>query len=186
MRQSFVLKFWSTNNFVWLWFFAFSVIEVGCDGIATSKQTVYFPGTDNIHGTCYLYRNGNMHGESIRFYPWGSLRSRANFIHGQIDGIFERFYENGALFVKCEYDNGGLQNILSYKATDGSELSTGGFHNGNGKILEYDIRGLLVGSGILKDGFYEGYYYLHARNEVIDSILYGPQGNEGLNATATW
>ncbi len=86
-------------------------------------------------------------GEWKYYYDNGQLSEIGNYIGKEWDdrtGEWKSYHENGQLYQVQLWQNGKFMEIISCFDGKGNSLKKGNLRNGNGKVREYDIEGILL------------------------------------------
>jgi len=73
-------------------------------------------------------------GKKIKYYPNGKIGDIRYYKNGEIDGIWEKFWENGNKDWTNYYENGNIKSIRNYKNGECDEKTISYYENGNVKI----------------------------------------------------
>ncbi len=101
------------------------------------------------------YKDGVLDGLQVRYSKTGQLQEKIIWSNGlQVDGIYERFYEDGTIMSRIEY-KGGVINGVYEQYWNGKFIMKGTVINGKkeGRWEEYGDDGKLSKK---KSGYYEG------------------------------
>ena len=89
------------------------------------------------------YKMGQLHGNSIRFYPDGDTSQVLHWKNGTKDGIYKQFFENNEVKLIGYYVEGNLDGPLTIFYPNGFKKLEGEYENNlrDGKWVHYDEHG---------------------------------------------
>ena len=101
--------------------------------------------------------NGTVDGIFEKYYDNGQLEYKGTFKSGQLDGVFERYFSNGQLNIRAEYKDGVLNGMyegrgIKVKYKNGNYDGIYERYNNNNKLIER-----IEYSDGIKNGVYELY-----------------------------
>lgn len=112
-------------------------------------------------------------GKFIWYHQNGKESTIRNYVNNVQQGFSSQWYESGQLWVKEEYSNGRLYNILELYAPNGMTLPMGRFSNGDGYIYRYDSEGNKVSKQEYMGGQWHGNYIVYnSDGSVGDEYIY--------------
>jgi len=118
----------------------FAVIATTRDGTALAQQrTETYP--DGAKKTLYsLDKEGQKHGLLRSFYPDGTPRGVARYVHGKLGGPLTSFHPNGKVKVKAAYRDGILHGQYAQRDAEGSLLRSAVYKDGrlHGPYQEFE------------------------------------------------
>lgn len=116
-------------------------------------------------------------GDFVWYHKNGEKETKSTFLNGTINGFSYQWYENGQLWIKEEYKNGHLYNILELYSKTGEALTKGKFLNGNGYIYRYDENAKKLNRRELENGVLHGEYIKYDENGRMESKHIFNKGN---------
>lgn len=144
------------------------------DGIKNgSCQVYYYGGGIKEEGT---YKN-NVRNGSFRTYfndEDNSIKTKANFLNGIIDGPFEYYYKSGKLFKKANFKLGVLNGFCEDYYVDGTIHKMSNFNNGklSGWVYEFYPDGVLKSRKEYQDGMKIDKEYVYDLFGELDNIAH--------------
>lgn len=117
------------------------------------------------------YKNGQLEGEVIRYFPDGTISNKYNFINDKENGAEIKFYPIGTTLFEYTYEKGQLEGAFKeyYSNKTLSEIGTykNGKYSGNYKTFYED--GQVKKDINYIDGIIEGNYKTYYRNGILES-----------------
>jgi len=100
------------------------------------------------------FRYGKLDGLGERFHENGQLEYIGNYKNGEPDGLFEYFFENGKLRFRKNYKNGKHDGVWKYYYENGQLESRSNFKNGkvHGLVKEFNEEGKLKFRNYYRNG----------------------------------
>lgn len=155
-----------------------------------SKQVVEMSPDGNKTVSSYsVDRQGKLDGKSTEYFDSGRVREEAEYHHGMRHGLYVKYHENGELFLKAEFDNERLMNILEYRDSNGTAFPVGTLSNGNGTVnIYYKGTGNIVETGEVRNGLREGRWVTTMSNGdvFVETYKEGRLGNEQRIRSIVW
>ncbi|MDX1407131.1 MAG: toxin-antitoxin system YwqK family antitoxin [Saprospiraceae bacterium] len=95
------------------------------------------------------YRNGNLHGERVIYYPSGSPEIAEQYVNGVLDGTFRSYYDGDLLEMEGPYVDGVMVGEWRRYYQNGQlmEVVTFADNEENGPFIEYHENGNLKAEG---------------------------------------
>ncbi|MBU0766022.1 MAG: hypothetical protein KJ607_14450 [Bacteroidetes bacterium] len=109
----------------------------------------YRSGPIKIKG---YYNDTIPYGNWTEYYESGGIMSEYSYINGNMDGRYKYYYEDGKLWTERVYSRGKLINITGNYDSQGNSKDPGTLKDGNGTVIQYDIKGKEVAVHNYKDG----------------------------------
>lgn len=83
------------------------------------------------------------HGKWTSYYPNGKVKSITHYAHGQLDGVYFYYHENGQLWTERLYRDGLLWEVRCNYSENGEKNDPGTLKNGTGTVHTYATDGKL-------------------------------------------
>jgi uncharacterized protein len=126
---------------------------------------------------------GLNHGEWIYYHPNGKIKSKGSYFHGEKTGLWESFDIFGNKFITYNYQF-DLENGLKYWYYNNGNIESeinNYEDNRHGKSVYYAKTGEIREVRYYLHGYYVGYSYLNAENQLVDTIFL-ENGNGSVKA----
>ncbi len=111
-------------------------------------------------------------GEYLKYYENGKLLARYEFQNGVPEGECIVFNPDGTLRQRLSYKNGGLMSISPLNLPDGKTLASGDLKEGNGTVQFYDLNNKIYKRGAYKEGRPVGIWEFWENGQVLGSGYY--------------
>lgn len=123
---------------------------------AQEKDSVWtYYGSDETIRLSESYRDGQLHGPSVSYYPSGTISSKTLFRNGLKEGAHLKFFGNGDTMLIANYRNNKL----------------------HGEYLTYHQDGINQISGRYVNDLKDGDWSYHDEEGVVQSVIYYDHGN---------
>ena len=154
-------------------------IEYSSDGKVISSKLF---NNGILEGKGIVKKTGLRDGEWIIYYKSGEILSKGNYSKGTKIGNWKFFYKNGHLEEEGNYNNKGQEyGIWNLYFETGNTMRIVEYLNGmyDGKYVFYNDSGLVVSTGMYKEGYEEGeWFYINGNYRQFGSYFNGEKIGE--------
>ena len=99
-----------------------------------------------------FYKNNLREGKSVDFYLNRKVQLERNYKNNTINGVCRVYHDKGQLWTERIYNNGLIMNVSFNYDVNGNKKEKGTLKDGNGTLLLYNKKGMLITKITCRDG----------------------------------
>jgi antitoxin component YwqK of YwqJK toxin-antitoxin module len=86
------------------------------DGLRQRRRIDFLTKKGDKLCSYYVLPNGNKEGLYEQWYDNGKICVRCSYVNGKLDGLYESCHDNGKIWKRCNYVNGKKEGLYEKMA----------------------------------------------------------------------